>query len=60
MGKTAEEHVKKAKKALKTHLFKWNKDYVSAAIHFDEAAKKFKAEKKYERAIWVYEQLIKV
>ncbi len=33
-----ENYVKKAKKALNTGIFKWNKDYVTAAINYDQAA----------------------
>ena len=60
MNKSADELVKKAEKALKTGIFKWSKDYVKAAMCYDEAAKKYMAEKNYERAIYVYEQLIPV
>ena len=60
MNKSPDELVKKAKKALSTGLFKWNKDYVKAAMCYDEAAKKYLAQKNYEKAIYVYEQLIPV
>jgi len=32
---------------LKTSLFKWEKDYLSAASHIDEAIKFYKLAKKY-------------
>jgi hypothetical protein len=60
MNNSADQLVLKAKKALKTGLFKWNKDYVKAAMCYDEAAKKYLAAKNYKRAIYVYEQLIPV
>ena len=60
MNKSPDKLVKEAQKALKTGFFKWNKDYVKAAMYYDEAAKKYMAQKNYEKAIWVYEQLIPV
>jgi tetratricopeptide (TPR) repeat protein len=60
MSKSPDKLVKEAKKALKTGLFKWSKDYVKAAMLYDEAAKKYMALKDYENAIYVYEQLIPV
>ena len=60
MEKSPDQLVLKAKNALKTGLFKWNKDYVKAAMYYDEAAKKYMAQKNYKRAIYVYEQLIPV
>ncbi len=39
MDAHADKHCEKAKKAVSTGLFKWSKDYVSAAIHYDQAAK---------------------
>lgn len=60
MNKSPDKLVKEAKKALSTGLFKWNKDYVKAAMCYDEAAKKYMMLKDYEKAIHVYEQLIPV
>lgn len=60
MVKSADDYIKKAKNNLKTGIFKWNKDYVSAAMNYDEAAKICMANRDYEKAIWVYQQLIPV
>ena len=36
---------------MKTGLFNWNKDYASAAFHFDEAVKSYRADKQFDKAI---------
>jgi len=56
----AKKLVKEGDAALKTGLFKWDKDYATAAISYDEAAKLYRASKDYDTAIQVYEKLAKV
>lgn len=51
MDKNPKKLVKKAEKALKTGLFKWNKDYVSAATNYDQAAKIYKTNGDYDEVI---------
>lgn len=38
---------KKGKEDLETGLFKWSKDYTSAAMNFDKAASLFKIQGRY-------------
>jgi len=52
----AKKLVKEGDEALKTGMFKWNKDYATAAISYDEAAKLYRAAKDYDTAIKVYEK----
>lgn len=37
----AEKLLKKGDKALEKSMFKWSKDYVSASMSYDKAAKEF-------------------
>jgi hypothetical protein len=60
MDKSTEELIKKGKNALKKGLFKWSKDYVSAAINFDQASSNLKNKKLFKEAIEVYKMLIPV
>lgn len=41
-AKKAMSYLKQAKYALKTGIFKWNKDYDEAAVKYELAAKAFK------------------
>lgn len=50
----------KGNEALATGFFKWSKDYVSAAINFDQAAQIYKTQANYDRAIVVFEKLVTV
>jgi len=52
----AKKLVKEGDEALKTGVFKWNKDYATAAISYDEAAKLYRAAKEYDTAIKIYEK----
>ena len=40
--KQADEQYKQAQSALKTSLFKWNKDHLGASLYFETAAKLYK------------------
>jgi hypothetical protein len=60
MEGNADKLVEKGKKALSTGIMKWSKDYVSAAIYFDQAASIYKTNGQYDKAIGVYEQLVTV
>lgn len=37
----ADNELKKARSALKTGMFKWSPDYISASTHYENAAKLF-------------------
>jgi len=56
----AKKYLKEGDEALKTGVFKWSKDYASAAINYDEAAKIYKSAKQYDQAQAVYEKLVLV
>lgn len=60
MDKKSKELHKKGKNALKKGIFKWSKDYVSAAMYFDQASASLKNQKKYKEAIIIYLDLIPV
>ncbi len=49
MDKNPEYLVKKAKKALKKGILKWSRDYSSAAMYLDEAAKIYEIQKQYKK-----------
>jgi hypothetical protein len=44
----ADKCFKKAKEDLETGLFKWSKDYVSAAMNFEKAASLYKTQGRYQ------------
>eukprot|EP00331_Platyophrya_macrostoma_P014122 CAMPEP_0176433428 /NCGR_PEP_ID=MMETSP0127-20121128/16017_1 /TAXON_ID=938130 /ORGANISM="Platyophrya macrostoma, Strain WH" /LENGTH=240 /DNA_ID=CAMNT_0017815855 /DNA_START=6 /DNA_END=724 /DNA_ORIENTATION=- len=54
----AEKKYKEGLEALKTGLFKWNKDYASAAMAFDDAVKLYKLAKDSQGAVKTYYKLI--
>jgi len=56
----AEKFAKEGDKSLKTGIMKWNKDYSSAAMNYDEAAKLYRLAKDYSNAKRMYEKLIAV
>jgi len=56
----AEAAMKKGDKAMQTGLLKWSKDYASAAMHYEEAAKLFRISKDFVNAKRVFEKNIKV
>lgn len=60
MDKTSKDLYKKGKNALKKGIFKWSKDYVSAAMYFDQASKSLRIQKNYVEAIKVYLDLVPV
>ncbi len=47
----ARKALKKAKKAVKTGLFKWSADYEAAADHYHEAAEGFEASQRLKEAM---------
>lgn len=49
METNPEKLVKKAQKSLKKTVLKWNRDYPSAALYYDQAAKIYKANGDYEK-----------
>jgi tetratricopeptide (TPR) repeat protein len=56
----AKKLVKEGDEALKTGLFKWNKDFASAAINYEEAAKLYRTAKEWDTAIKIYTKCIDV
>lgn len=51
---------KKGDEALKTGVLKWSKDYVSAAMNYDQAAQQYRNAALFDKAINVYEKLAEV
>ena len=49
MEGNAEKLCKKAEKALSTGVLKWSKDYVSAAINYDQAASLYKSASQFDK-----------
>lgn len=43
-----DKQFKKGKEALETGIFKWSKDYTSAAMYFDKAASLYKVAARYQ------------
>uniref|UniRef100_A0A7S3V1A7 Gamma-soluble NSF attachment protein n=1 Tax=Aplanochytrium stocchinoi TaxID=215587 RepID=A0A7S3V1A7_9STRA len=54
-----QEEYRKAQHALKTSLFQWTPDWLSASHHFDHAGKGFKLKQQYDEAIQSYTEAAK-
>jgi tetratricopeptide (TPR) repeat protein len=56
----AKKLVKEGDEALKTGVFKWNKDWASAAINYEEAAKIYRSSKDWDNALKIFTKCIDV
>ena len=54
-----EKLYKKGKEAVTTGFTRWSKDYVSAAIYFDQASSLFKVQGKYDDVDSVGDQSVR-
>lgn len=55
-----DKEFKKGKKALSTGVFKWKADLPKAAIHFEEAAKRYEQIRNFHGACQAYQMLAEV